>query len=84
MAGYPKEFEVRTRNRPDANQPGGLMKPEQTEVTEFTFDFPTSVHMSALADAIRHSPPPEPDYEEANFADYLDTPTFEDLPDDAA
>ena len=84
MAGYPDEWNVPSRNRQYSNQPGGLMKPEQPMATEFRPQNPKSDHMARLAAEIRQYPDPEPDmnYEQANFPDYEETPTFEDLPND--
>ena len=68
MAGYPKKWEVPTRNRQYSNQPGGLAKPEQVMATEFTPESPKANHMRAMADVLR-APEPlenEMDYAESN------------------
>ena len=68
MSGYPDPYKVPTRNRQYSNQPGGLAKPEQVMVTEFTPSSPQASHMRAQADALRQPEPLEPqmDYDTSN------------------
>ena len=71
MAGYPQNWEVRTRNRQYSNQPGSLAKPEQEMVRDFSFDSPESTHMRGMAELLRtpDSVEAERDYTESNVPD---------------
>jgi hypothetical protein len=68
MSGFPDAYSVPTRNRHYSNQPGGLAKPEQVMVTEFTPSSPQADHMRSQADAMRATEPLESgmDYAESN------------------
>ena len=68
MSGYPDQYKVPTRNRQYSNQPGGLAKPEQVMIREFTPESPESSHMRMTADVLRAEPSVESDmnYSEAN------------------
>ena len=71
MAGFPDYWEVRTRNRQYSNQPGGLAKPVQEMVREFSPSSPKSQHMRAIADVLRSEAPLENsmNYQESNQPD---------------
>ncbi len=68
MSGYPNGWLVPSRNRQYSNQPGGLAKPVQEMVRDFTPSDPESDHMRATADALRAPEPlePEMDYDDCN------------------
>jgi hypothetical protein len=73
MSGYPNSWEVKTRNRHYSNQPGGLAKPEQEMVRDFSTSSPKSSHMRMQADALRSETDPlienAMNYEESNQPD---------------
>ena len=71
MAGYPTEYSVPSRNRQYSNQPGGLAKPVQEMVREFTPSSPLSNPMRLMADALRAEEPLENsmNYTESNQPD---------------
>ena len=68
MSGYPDGWNVPTRNRQYSNQPGGLAKPEQVMVREFTPESGQGEHMRMQAEALRAGPDIEVsmDYEISN------------------
>ncbi len=68
MSGYPKHWQVRTRNRAYSNQPGSLAKPETEMARDFAPNDPKSEHMLMIVDELRREPSIEVamDYELSN------------------